>query len=334
MSITGTDPARCRDCGTELAPHATVCPACARLVHGERLRQLADDANAAAARGDLSAALQSWERASRLVPAESQQAAAIASRIAGLERQRTAAGGTAGESDGATTGRRGLIGGAVAVLLLLLGKLKFLILGLTKLSTVASMFAFFGVYWSMYGWPLALGLAVSIYIHEMGHVFELRRLGIASSAPLFIPGVGALVMLREHITDPRIDARIGLAGPLWGLGAAIAAEGVFLATHAAIWHAVAQLGAFVNLFNMIPVWQLDGSRGFHALSRNERAIAVVAIVVTLLVTEQRFLILVGLVAAWRATQNETKPGSRTTLAVYVGLIFALSWLARGFGSAR
>ena len=61
-------------------------------------------------------------------------------------------------------------------MLLLVSKLKFLLLGLTKASTFISMFAFFGVYWSIYGWPLALGLVLSIYIHEMGHVAMLRRL--------------------------------------------------------------------------------------------------------------------------------------------------------------
>ena len=107
-----------------------------------------------------------------------------------------------------------------------LGKLKFLLLGLTKASTFVSMFAFFGVYWSIYGWPLALGLVLSIYIHEMGHVAMLRRLGIAAGAPMFIPGVGALVMLKQHVADPLTDAKIGLAGPVWGLGAALAAFGV------------------------------------------------------------------------------------------------------------
>src|SRR5207253_3148688 len=116
------------------------------------------------------------------------------------------------------------------VALVLLSKVKFLLLGLTKASTIISMFAFFGLYWSTFGWPLALGLVVSIYIHEMGHVAMLRRLGIASSAPMFIPGVGALVMLKQHVDDPRTDARIGLAGPVWGLGAGLAALGVHAAT--------------------------------------------------------------------------------------------------------
>src|SRR5207253_3338673 len=121
------------------------------------------------------------------------------------------------------------------VALVLLSKVKFLLLGLTKASTIISMFAFFGLYWSTFGWPLALGLVLSIYIHEMGHVAMLRRLGIAAVAPIFIPGVGALVMLKQHITDPLTDAKIGLAGPVWGLGAAFAAFAVYMLTGARIW---------------------------------------------------------------------------------------------------
>jgi hypothetical protein len=98
-------------------------------------------------------------------------------------------------------------GGAaiVSIAVLLIGKLKFLLLGLTKATTFLSMFAFFGVYWSVYGWPLALGIVISIYIHEMGHVAMLRRPGIAAGAPILIPGVGAFVMLKQPVDDPVTD---------------------------------------------------------------------------------------------------------------------------------
>src|SRR5437879_10227571 len=158
-----------------------------------------------------------------LLPPQSRQHAAVRERIAGLTRRtdtaqpkQTAA---ATEQPWWSRGAAGLATLAV----LLIGKLKFLLLGLTKASTFMSMFAFFGVYWSVYGWPLALGLVVSIYVHEMGHVAMLRRLGIDAGAPLFVPGVGAFVMLKQHVTDPLTDAKIGLAGPVWGLGAAVAA---------------------------------------------------------------------------------------------------------------
>ena len=117
----------------------------------------------------------------------------------------------------------------------------------------------FGVYWTMFGWPLALGLVLSIYIHEMGHMFALTRYGVKTTAPMFIPGIGALIRMQQPLGDPRQDARIGLAGPLWGLGAALAAGGLNLATGLPIFLVIARLGAFINLFNLLPFGSLDGA---------------------------------------------------------------------------
>jgi Zn-dependent protease len=224
---------------------------------------------------------------------------------------------------------RRALGGIATAFLLLLGKLKFLLLGLTKASTFLSAFAFFAVYWGIYGWPLALGLVVSIYIHEMGHVAALKKLCLAAGAPLFIPGLGALVMLKQHPSDAHVDAKIGLAGPVYGLGAGLAAMGVFYATHIPIWQAIAQLTGYLNLFNLTPVWQLDGSRGFHALNRVERCVIVGAIAVAYFVTNARILPIVGIVAVWRAVQKEQGPGDQMAFGTFLILIGALSWLAHG-----
>jgi len=306
-----------------------VCPACAALVHSAQLKQFAADAEAAAGSGDPAAARDHWTSALALLPAESQQHKAIRDRIAELTRSiDTSSTGTAAAKDGVPWWRRGWAGFATAAVLLA-SKLKFLLLGLTKASTFFSMFAFFGVYWSIYGWPLALGLVLSIYIHEMGHVAMLSRCGIAASAPMFIPGLGALVQLKQRVDDPLTDAKIGLAGPIWGLGAALVAVGVYALTHATIWFAIAQLTAFINLFNLTPVWQLDGSRGVHVLARWERWTLVAAILVALLLTEQRLLLIVGGVAVWRSFQREAGPGDTRILATFVTLVIALAWLARG-----
>jgi Zn-dependent protease len=192
------------------------------------------------------------------------------------------------------------------------------------------MFAFFGVYWSTHGWKLALGLVVSIYIHEMGHVAMLRRLGIKAGSPLFIPGVGALVMLKQRIDDPIIDAKIGLAGPIWGLGAGLAAYGIFVMTKVPVWLAIAQLTGLINLFNLIPIWQLDGSRAFHALSSAQRIVLLCVIALTYFATQQKMLLLIGAVAVWRAFQKTTVPGDRDTVLKFSLLVAALSWLAVDF----
>lgn len=322
----------CASCGTELSPDAVVCPACAALVHSERLKQLAADAEAATRAGDVAGARNHWTAAVALLPADSPQHAVIRERLAELTQSIDSS-----STNGATAGaanlpwwRRGWPGLATGALLLV-SKLKFLLLGLTKASTFVSMFAFFGVYWSIYGWPLALGLVFSIYIHEMGHVAMLSRCGIAASAPMFIPGIGAFVQLKQRVDDPLTDARIGLAGPIWGLGAALVALAVYELSHAKIWLAIAQLTAFLNLFNLTPVWQLDGSRGVHVLARGERWVLVAAVALMLLATEQRMLFIVGAVAVWRAFQREAGPGDTRTLATFVMLVIALAWLARGVG---
>jgi Zn-dependent protease len=251
----------------------------------------------------------------------------VRQRLAELSSGETAQGPSVTTDPSRSWWRRG-VGGLITIVALAAGKLKFLLLGLTKIGTFASMFAFFGVYWSLYGWPLALGLVLSIYIHEMGHVSMLRRLGIAAGAPLFIPGVGAVVMLKQHVTDPVTDAQIGLAGPVWGLGAALAALTVYGVTRVPVWFATAEITGIINLFNLIPIWQLDGSRGFHALSRVERWIVVAACATALVLTGQRMLVIVGGVAIWRALQQQTGPGHARTVVTFVGLVFALSFLAR------
>jgi Zn-dependent protease len=323
-------PTHCAGCGTELPPDALACPACSSLVHADTLKQLAADAGSARRAGDLVRARDHWATTLSLLPADSPQHAVIRDRLAELGRNidSSTAEDARAVPDETPWWRRGALG-VVSVALLLLSKLKFLLLGLTKASTLISMFAFFGVYWSIYGWPLALGLVLAIYIHEMGHVAMLRRLGINAGAPMFIPGVGAFVMLKQHIGDPLADSKVGLAGPVWGLGAALAAYGIYAFTGAGIWLAIAQLTGFINLFNLIPVWQLDGSRGLHVLSRWERWALVAVIALALMVTGQRMLFLVGGVAAWRSLQHEAGPGDRRVFGTFVVLIFALSVLARG-----
>src|SRR6266550_1690101 len=147
---------------------------------------------------------------------------------------------------------------------------KLVLLGLTKLNTLLSMLVSIGFYWALYGWKFGLGFVLSIYVHEMGHVIALARYGIPASAPMFIPGFGAFVRLKAYPTSPGEDARVGLAGPLYGLGAALACMGIGVVTGSGLFSALAKVGAWINVFNLIPVWQLDGSRGFRALTRQHR----------------------------------------------------------------
>jgi Zn-dependent protease len=208
-------------------------------------------------------------------------------------------------------------------------KLKLLATGLANGGTIVTMLLSVGVYWTAWGWKFALGLVLSIYVHEMGHVAMLRRYGIKATAPMFIPGLGALIRLRQHPADAREDARIGLAGPVWGLAAAAIAWGVSIGTGWQSWAAIAKFGAWINLFNLLPLGSLDGGRGFRALSTRQRWLAVLAIGGTWYVSHEGLLALLIVVAMLyaAAARNENPQGDVTALLTYVALLVLLTALS-------
>lgn len=319
----------CTECGVALPEAALSCPSCHALVHAERLASLSAQAQAASAAGDLAGARNAWEQALMLLPPDTVQYASVRRKIAELAPHLAAPAQKPGHP---TRNRMGALGAAGAMLwkfktfaLLALTKGKLLLLGLTKLSTLASMLLSMGLYWSLFGWKFAAGFVLSIYVHEMGHVAALARFGIPATAPMFIPGFGAIVRMKAYPASPSEDARVGLAGPIWGLGAALAALGVFLATRSRLWGAIAQTGAWINLFNLIPVWQLDGGRGFRALTRHQRVIVLGAALLLWMLTSESMLLLIALGAVYRLFSKDwPDEPDNTALLQFVGLLASLS----------
>jgi Zn-dependent protease len=215
------------------------------------------------------------------------------------------------------------------LLVFALTKAKLLLLGLTKASTFFSMLLSVGVYWTLWGWKFALGLVVSIYIHEMGHVMMLRRYGIRATAPMFIPGIGAFIRLKQYPASPHEDARVGLAGPMWGFGALVASYLIHLATGAQIFAAIAKFGAWINLFNLLPLFQLDGSHAFKALSKWERAGIAGLMLVMWMISHEGLLLILGVVAAFRIFNRDapTKRDMQIFLE-FAFLIIALALFSR------
>src|SRR6266516_2378935 len=198
-------PPVCPECGAQVAPALLACPSCHRLVHVEQLKHLAAEADQAKRTGDASAELTAWRQALDLLPADTTQHRTVATRVAELSRavDRQPAAGKQGSRLGkGAAGGLGAIGVLLAkfkfALVFVLTKAKLLLLGLTKASTLFSMLLSMGVYWTIWGWKFALGFVASIYIHEMGHVQALTRYGIKATAPMFIPGVGAFIRLKQY----------------------------------------------------------------------------------------------------------------------------------------
>ena len=136
---------------------------------------------------------------------------------------------------------------------------------LLKFKFLLSMFVSAAFYVWFGGWWFGIGLVILLFVHEMGHVLEAKRQGLPVSAPLFIPFLGALITLKQMPHNAWNEAKLAIAGPILGsLGAAgfwIAGE----ATDSNHLKALAFLGFFLNLFNLLPVVPLDGGRIVAAL---------------------------------------------------------------------
>jgi Zn-dependent protease len=157
---------------------------------------------------------------------------------------------------------RGLLGGLAAAAAAAFAYGKYALLILFKIpfaTTLVSLLVSFGAYAVVYGPWFAVSLVAMILVHEMGHVVEIRRQGMQATAPIFIPFLGAAIFQRSHPTSALKQAQIGIAGPIAGTLGATAALALYAATHNEVLLLAAWLGFFLNLFNLVPVWQLDGS---------------------------------------------------------------------------
>src|SRR4029077_20406465 len=222
---------------------------------------------------------------------------------------------------------------AIKGLLLLLPKLKLLTTSGTALVSIAA-------YSLLWGWPFAAGFVVLIFVHEMGHVIQLRREGIKASAPMFIPFLGAAIFSKSLGNDALAEARVGLAGPILGTVGAAACLGIGEATNSDMLRALAYVGFFLNLFNLLPVVPLDGGRAMAAMAPWMWFVGVGAVVAMALLFPNPILLIImifGGLETWRrwkqrktrsleqAAYYRVSPRNRLLVAlVYVGLIALLA----------
>jgi Zn-dependent protease len=231
---------------------------------------------------------------------------------------------------------------AAGILLVKLGaKLKALLLLLPKLkllTTSASMLVSIGAYALIWGWRFAVGFVLLLFVHEIGHVIQLRREGIKASAPMFIPFLGAFVAMKELPDDAAAEARVGLAGPVLGSVACLVPVAIWQATGSELFQALAFIGFFLNLFNLLPVLPLDGGRAMAALTPWMWIAGYAGLVALTFVFPNPIMLLILLFGGletyrrWKERKSpearrfhRVTPGTRVAIAaVYVGLAALLA----------
>ena len=96
-----------------------------------------------------------------------------------------------------------------------------------------------------------------------------------------------------------------------------------------MWYAIAHTAAWLNLFNLLPIWQLDGGRGFRALTRKQRGMAAGVAIAMWALTHQMILLLIALGAGYRLF---TRAGRRDRCRICRSRReCGAAWIARGAG---
>ena len=228
----------------------------------------------------------------------------------------------------------GPLGVAGILILKFLGKVKFILPILLK--TGGSMLLTIGIYATVWGWKFAVGFVVLIFLHECGHLIVAKKFGLKVSAPMFIPFVGAFILLKEAPRNAWMEACVGIGGPMFGSLAALLCHALGMHLGWPLFIALAYMGYFLNLFNLAPVGMLDGGRIVTALSP-WLWLPGFALLLTLGLTHPNFIIWILLVMSlprifslFRKRSDEEQryfevaPVQRWTMGgMYFGLIAAL-----------
>jgi Zn-dependent protease len=233
----------------------------------------------------------------------------------------------------------GVLAGLGVLVVKFAAKAKALLLLAPKLklfTTSASMLVSIGAYSLIWGWKFAIGFVLLLLVHELGHVIQLRREGIPASAPMFIPFLGALVAMKEMPKDAAAEARVGLAGPVLGSLAALVPLALYGLTGDELFKALAFVGFFLNLFNLLPVLPLDGGRAMAALSPWMWLIGYALLIAAAVAFPNPIMILIllfGGLETWRRWKERNSPGSREFHRIRPGTRAAIAVLYLGLAAA-
>jgi Zn-dependent protease len=205
------------------------------------------------------------------------------------------------------------------------------VLPLTTGVVLPQMVVTIALYAQQGGWRFAAVFVLMILIHEIGHGVEIKRAGLSAGYPVFIPFFGAMIAMRDQPRSPLVEARIALAGPIWGAASAVAVAALYLVTHDRFWLTLAYTGFFLNLFNLTPIGFLDGGRVARLLSRRAWIVGLAIMAAIFFFAPAPQLLLIGIMALVHALgrppvlESEVSPAARVAVAArYFGLCAALA----------
>lgn len=120
--------------------------------------------------------------------------------------------------------------------------------------------ASFGLWELFFSWQFVVLLMLTIFIHESGHVWAMRRMGMKTKGFYFVPLLGGAAVPDSMFPSRGAESYVAIMGPIWGGLIAIPTFAIWQITSNPLWAGITGWIAMFNLFNLLPVLPLDGGR--------------------------------------------------------------------------
>lgn len=202
------------------------------------------------------------------------------------------------------------------------------------------------IWWASGSWLIAVAAIWGLLVHEYGHVLAMNRLGMGPARIYIIPFLGGVAKSQRLPRSEWDGVLVSLAGPGFGLLAAIPFFAGFIATGEGMWLLGAAVIALINLVNLAPAPPLDGSKALgpvlariHPNVERGAMVLIGALVVFWGITTGRFILaaflaiaLIGHLrrGAWRP---EGRPLTGREAGQSVGLFLLAAAACVGVGVA-
>jgi len=126
--------------------------------------------------------------------------------------------------------------------------------GVVKAALFGASYASFAV---LTDWRLGALLIAILVFHEYGHLRAMRSFGMQTKGMYLIPFVGG-VAIGEKATTYWQETYISMQGPVFGLYMTLLAWLGYALTDWSLLGALASFSALINVFNLLPIYPLDG----------------------------------------------------------------------------
>jgi Zn-dependent protease len=127
-----------------------------------------------------------------------------------------------------------------------------------------------GYYFFNQNWTLVLVLTGVVVFHELGHFFAMKFFNYTDLGIFFIPLVGAYASGKKQEVSQLQSSIILMAGPIPGIvvGILIQLISPYLVNDIGqlfLLHRISWILIFLNLFNLLPIYPLDGGQLLNRL---------------------------------------------------------------------